>query len=64
MAWAKFPSAWIREPDPCPLTELTWSEHRTQGTASLIGGANTVSVNSYHKRCSYKNGLVYNELVQ
>ncbi|WP_109482540.1 hypothetical protein [Paraburkholderia sp. C35] len=36
--WAKFPSAWIRFPKAkaCPLTTLSWSAHRTQGTAALV----------------------------
>lgn len=36
MNWAKLPSGWVRFPKPCPLTVLTWREHRTQGTAALV----------------------------
>ncbi len=36
MLWSKFPSAWLRAKDKHPLEELKWSEHRTQGTASLV----------------------------
>jgi len=36
MNWAKLPSGWVRFPKPCPLTTLTWREHRTQGTAALV----------------------------
>ncbi|MGF7001264.1 hypothetical protein [Paraburkholderia sp. GAS32] len=36
MTWARFPSAWVRFPKPCPLNILSWREHRTQGTAALV----------------------------
>lgn len=39
MAWAKFPSAWLKlrqADEPCPLREIEWRGHRTTGTACLV----------------------------
>ncbi len=36
MTWANFPSVWVRYPKPCPLTTLSWRDHRSQGTAALV----------------------------
>jgi DNA-binding transcriptional ArsR family regulator len=36
MNWAKLPSAWVRFQKPCPLNQLSWRRHRSQGTASLM----------------------------
>jgi DNA-binding transcriptional ArsR family regulator len=58
----------VRKTKPCPLTALTWRDHRTQGTASLILLiALAIKLNLSHRKAPFEKqnasvAVTYDEL--